>query len=87
MWITFQLLQTQLVWQALLMSLFHKKYWVPRTLYVLAAGVATDSKKILIVQKWPINTTLKHIRGFLGLVGYYKIFIQGYGYISKNGTI
>ncbi|KAH0686144.1 hypothetical protein KY284_016697 [Solanum tuberosum] len=52
--------------------------------YVLAAGVATDSKKILTVQKWPIPTTLKQIRGFLGLVGYYKRFIQGY--ISKDGT-
>ncbi|WMV20044.1 hypothetical protein MTR67_013429 [Solanum verrucosum] len=44
--------------------------------YVLAAGVATDSKKILTVQKWPIPTTLKQIRGFLGLAGYYKRFIQ-----------
>ncbi|KAH0773154.1 hypothetical protein KY290_010291 [Solanum tuberosum] len=38
--------------------------------YISAARVATDPKKILAVQQWPKPTTLKQIRGFLGLTGF-----------------
>jgi hypothetical protein len=38
------------------------------------ASVAMDPAKIEAVQTWPCPMTLK-VRGFLGLVGYYRKFI------------
>ncbi|PKI48775.1 hypothetical protein CRG98_030817 [Punica granatum] len=54
--------------------------------YVSVAGVSTDPKKLRAVQEWPIPSTLKQLRGFLGLTGYYRRFVKGYGGTSKPLT-
>ncbi|GJZ20948.1 putative mitochondrial protein [Tanacetum coccineum] len=46
-------------------------------------GVSTDPSKIEAMQKWPIPSTLKQLRGFLGLTGYYRRFIKDYASISQ----
>ncbi|XP_026451486.1 uncharacterized protein LOC113351767 [Papaver somniferum] len=49
-------------------------------------GVSADPRKIECMINCLAPTTLKDLRGFLGLIGYYRKFIQHYGLISKPLT-
>jgi hypothetical protein len=53
---------------------------------IFTHGVAMDPRKIKSITAWPKPNTLKELRGFLGLMGYYHKFIQGYGAIAKPLT-
>uniref|UniRef100_A0A453NRI9 Reverse transcriptase n=1 Tax=Aegilops tauschii subsp. strangulata TaxID=200361 RepID=A0A453NRI9_AEGTS len=46
-------------------------------------GVATDPKKILAIAEWPTPDSVTKLRSFLGLAGYYRRFIKGYGMICR----
>lgn len=46
-------------------------------------GVEMDQAKIEAITRLPIPKIIKELRGFLGLIGYYKRFIKGHGILSK----
>ncbi|XP_020245319.1 uncharacterized protein LOC109823445 [Asparagus officinalis] len=46
-------------------------------------GVGVDPKKIEAIVDWPRPKTLKGLRGFLDLAGYYRKFIKNFGVIAQ----
>ncbi|GJU22598.1 ty3-gypsy retrotransposon protein [Tanacetum coccineum] len=49
-------------------------------------GVEMDPKKVSAVREWPIPQSQRHVRGFLGLAGYYRRFIKGYATLAAPLT-
>ncbi|WVZ10660.1 hypothetical protein V8G54_015190 [Vigna mungo] len=53
---------------------------------ILGAGVLANPKKIEAMWKWPTPKDVTVLRGCLGLVGYFRRFVQGYRTIVKPLT-
>ncbi|XP_031479944.1 uncharacterized protein LOC116250461 [Nymphaea colorata] len=49
-------------------------------------GVRADPKKLQAMEQWPLPKDPRGMRGFLGLTGYYRRFIKGYGLIASPLT-
>jgi hypothetical protein len=45
-----------------------------------------DPAKVKEIVAWSIPTTITNIRSLLGLVGYYRRFIEGFSKIAKPMT-
>lgn len=50
--------------------------------FIQKEGVSTDPQKIRAIVEWPIPSSLKALRGFLGLAGYYRRFVWRFGPIA-----
>jgi hypothetical protein len=53
---------------------------------VSAQGVATDLSKVLAIASWHVPTSVKELRSFLGMAGYYRNFLRHFGIISMPLT-
>ena len=53
---------------------------------ISAKRVKAYGNKLSAVVDWPRPKTLKALRGFLGLTGYYHKFVNGYGSITASLT-
>ena len=53
---------------------------------VTPQGVKVDQKKIIDVLKWHGPTNISELRGFLGLIGYYRKFVRNYGILARPLT-
>ncbi|KAL4378379.1 hypothetical protein GQ457_02G014110 [Hibiscus cannabinus] len=49
-------------------------------------GLAVDSTKVSAIQNWPVPSTIRDVRAFLGITGYYRRFIKGYATIAAPIT-
>jgi hypothetical protein len=46
-------------------------------------GVATNPYKVPVVNSWPQPSSIKELRSFLGLAGYYRKFVKHFAVIAK----
>ena len=66
------------------------EFWLPEVGFlghvVLASGVSMDPRKVKVAMSWERPKSVFKIRSFLGLVGYYRRFIEDFSWLAAPMT-
>ena len=54
---------------------------------VNSVGIAVQKCKVAAIQDWPTPTSKRDVRGFLGLAGYYRRFVENFAKIAQPLTL
>ena len=49
---------------------------------ILEEGIFVDPDKIEAINNWPTPKNVTEVRSFMGLVSYYRIFIEGFSKVA-----
>ncbi|WVZ76220.1 hypothetical protein U9M48_024209 [Paspalum notatum var. saurae] len=66
------------------------EFWIDEVPFlghiISKGGIAVDPRKISAITNWEVPQTPKEVRGFLGLAGYYRRFIENFSKTAKPMT-
>jgi hypothetical protein len=66
------------------------EFWISEVLFlghiINKEGLAVDPKKVADILNWKAPTDARGIKSFIGMVGYYRRFIEGFSKIAKPMT-
>jgi hypothetical protein len=66
------------------------EFWMKQVAFlghvISKGGISVDPNKVQDVLSWNVPMSVDDIRSFLGLAGYYRMFIEGFSKISKPMT-
>lgn len=82
----FQIMKNHKLFSKLSKCEFMKKQVAYLGHVISQEGVAVDPGKVEDMMAWPLPKSLKALRGFLGLSGYYRKFVRNYGAVAKPLT-
>ena len=52
--------------------------------YEISPGrIRMEPSKVEAIKNWPTPTTVTEVRGFIGFINFYRMFIKGYGDIAR----
>ena len=50
---------------------------------IFGSKVSKNPTKVQCTKEWPLTRNVQEVRGFLGLIGFYRKFIKNYGQNSQ----
>jgi hypothetical protein len=67
-----------------------RDFWIDKVPFlghiISNGGISVDPAKVKEIMEWRVPATVTEIRSFLGLVGYYRRFIEGFSKVAKPMT-